>query len=99
ITGKPVGSDLRQNKKTYPVILGIKEFPDLRGLILKKDKTDREIEYIRSALEDCGIRDRCQGEASRYLADARKTVEGLPLGRDEKDLLLELTYYLENREK
>ena len=99
ITGKPVGSDLRQNKKTYPIIIGIKEFPDLKGLILKKDKTDREIEYIRSTLEDYGIRERCQREASGYLADARKTIEGLPLGRDEKDLLSELTYYLENRER
>lgn len=99
ITGKPVGSDLRQNKKTYPIILGIKEFPNIRGTILKRDKTDKEIEYIISELEDYGVKERCQREVARYLLEARKMIEDLPLGEEERNLLLELTYYLESRDR
>lgn len=99
VTGKPVGSDLRQNKKTYPIIFGIKEFPDIRDNILKKDKTEKEIEHIISNLEDYGIKERCQRDASKYLSEARETIEGLPLGKDERDLLLGLTYYLETRDR
>lgn len=99
VTGKPVGSDLRQNKKTFPIIYGIKEFPNLREIILKRDKTDKEIEYIISALDNYGIKDRCQRDARTYLDNARRIIEDLPLGRSEKEILFELTRYLENRDR
>lgn len=99
ITGKPVGSDLRQNKKTYPIILGLKENPEIREIILNKSKTDRDIEYLIHLLERSGIKDACKDVASFYLSRARETIESLPLDRDGIELLIELTHYLENREK
>jgi len=99
ITGKPVGSDLRQNKKTYPIILGLKEKPETREIILNKNKTDKDIEYLIQLFEKSGIKDICKDRASFYLTRAREVIESLPLDRDGIDLLLELTYYLENREK
>ncbi|MGC8970585.1 MAG: polyprenyl synthetase family protein [bacterium] len=99
VTGKPVGSDLRQNKKTYPILLGLKEKPEVRGVILNKNKTDRDIEYLIQLFESSGIKDSCKDRAVYYLSKARETIGNLPLEKDNIELLLELIHYLENREK
>jgi geranylgeranyl diphosphate synthase type I len=99
VTGKPVGSDLRQNKKTYPIILGLKERPEVKEILLNKDKTEEDIEYIIRLFESSGIMDLCKENVVSYLSKARETIESLPLDKENTDLLIELTYYLENREK
>ncbi|MBC7321344.1 polyprenyl synthetase family protein [bacterium] len=99
VTGKPVGSDLRQNKKTYPIILGLKERPEVRNIVLNKNKTEEEIEYITQLFEKSGIKEVCKDRVNLYLSKAREIVESLPLDKDSIELLLELTYYLESREK
>jgi len=99
VTGKPVGSDLRQNKKTYPIILGLKEKPEVRDILLNKDKTEKEIEYIIQLFEKLGIKETCRDRVNFYLSEARRTIKLLPLDKSDIELLLELTYYLERREK
>jgi len=99
VTGKPVGSDLRQNKKTYPIILGLKERPEAREVVLSKDKTEKDIEYIIKLFESSGIIDLCKEKVASYLSKAREMIECLPLDKENIGLLMELTYYLENREK
>lgn len=99
VTGKPVGSDLRQNKKTYPIILGLKEKPEIKDIVLNKKKTEKDIEYITQVLDKSGIKEVCKERVSFYLSKAREIIESLPLDKDSLELLLEFTYYLEHREK
>ncbi|MCX7795542.1 MAG: polyprenyl synthetase family protein [bacterium] len=99
VTGKPVGSDLRQNKKTYPIILGLKERPEIKDIVLDKGKTEKDIECITQLLDKSGIKDACKEKVSLYLSEARKIIKTLSLDKDNLELLLEFTYYLESREK
>lgn len=99
VTGKPVGSDLRQNKKTYPIILGLKEKPEIRDIVLNRDKTEKDIEYITQLFEQSGIKEECKDKVNLYLSKARDIINSLPLDKDNLELLLELTYYLEGRER
>jgi len=99
VTGKPVGSDLLQNKKTYPIILGMNQLPQLVSLILKEKKDKEEVKFIISEFEKNGIKNQCKEKASFYISRARNIIEKLPIEQKSKELLLEFTYYLEEREK
>jgi geranylgeranyl diphosphate synthase type I len=99
VTGKPVGSDLLQNKKTYPIILGMNQLPSLVPLILKEKKNKEEVESIISEFEKRGIRNQCKERASFYISKAREIIEELAIEQKSKELLLEFTYYLAERER
>jgi geranylgeranyl diphosphate synthase type I len=99
LTGKPVGSDLLQNKKTYPIILGMNQLPQVVPLILKEKKNKEEVEFIISEFEKTGIRNQCKERASFYISKAREIIEELAIEQKSKELLLEFTYYLEERER
>ncbi|MGB9683026.1 MAG: polyprenyl synthetase family protein [bacterium] len=99
ITGKPVGSDLLQNKKTYPIILGMNRLPNLAPLILKEKKDKNEVESIILELERAEVKKECKEKASFYLSKAREIIDKLNIEQKSKKLLLEFTSYLEERER
>ncbi len=100
-TGKPVGSDVRESKKTYPILYAIqnasKEKKDkLLEILAKQNKTEEE---IREAIEI--IKENGGGEATRELArkyanEAIKSIEILPDGT-AKNYLIRLAEFVIER--
>ncbi|MGA5651164.1 polyprenyl synthetase family protein [Streptomyces seoulensis] len=76
VTGKPVGGDLREGKRTYPVLaaLAAPEGARLPGL-LRGERTAQAVALIEAA----GGRDAALTEARAHMAAARRLLDGLPL--------------------
>lgn len=75
-TGKPVGSDLRNGKKTLPVLLALRRGPagarrQLRSLLTRAAFTGPELEAARAILGQAGAAALCRKEAVEQLAEAR----------------------------
>lgn len=73
-TGKPVGSDLLNRKKTFPIIHGIRHNAELRDLLARPEL---EPEHVRRAMEAlAGTESRAHTE-SRAAQHHRQAVEAL----------------------
>lgn len=86
VTGKPVHGDLRERKKTYPVLaaLGTSAGPRLAGLL----DTPGRAEEAAALIEEAGGRTAALGEARRHTERAEARPAGLPLASaDLGDLL------------
>lgn len=102
--GKPIGSDLREGKKT-PFFLrliaraGAAEQERLNKLLGSEQLSAGDVEYVRSLMESYGIRDEILGICRDYAGQARDLIGGLknvdPLYRG---ILTELLEYSLNRE-
>jgi geranylgeranyl diphosphate synthase, type I len=73
--GKPVGSDIREGKKTifYTELLGAIEAGDrvrLDRVFGNAEADDDDIEWIRNTVESCGVRARINDYVHRYAAEA-----------------------------
>ncbi|MFG3094227.1 polyprenyl synthetase family protein [Streptomyces sp. NPDC048202] len=77
VTGKPVGGDLREGKKTYPVLaaLASPEGDRLHGLLRAPGRTAEAAALIEAA----GGRAAALSEARAHLTAARTLLDGLPL--------------------
>jgi len=98
VTGKPVGGDIKQGKRTLPIVMafrsaGRKEqelLLSVWGVKNSPDNVVREaVEYIRRS----GIEEKARRLASEYLGNALKALEGLPSCR-ANDTLRELANFL-----
>ncbi|HEY88363.1 MAG TPA: polyprenyl synthetase family protein, partial [Thermoflexia bacterium] len=65
-TGKPVGSDLRQHKKTLPLLHGMAESVELRALLTLPALTEAEITRAQQLLETTGSRAYTQARVRNY---------------------------------
>ncbi|MFJ9349911.1 polyprenyl synthetase family protein [Streptomyces sp. NPDC101237] len=87
VTGKPVHGDLRQRKKTYPVLaaLGSPAAPRLARLL---DEPGRAAEAA-ALIEEAGGRSAALAEAHRHTARAQALIAGLPTAPAELRVLLD----------
>ena len=74
--GKPVGSDLRNGKKTLPLLLALKKGPvsarrQLRSLLTHATFARDDLETARAILGQAGAAALCRKEAAEQLAEAR----------------------------
>jgi geranylgeranyl diphosphate synthase type I len=75
-TGKRVGSDLKNGKKTLPTLLALKTGPAgnrrvLRSLLTRAKFTAEELETARAIVSQSGAEQACRRQASEHLAEAR----------------------------
>jgi geranylgeranyl diphosphate synthase type I len=75
-TGKPVGSDLRNGKKTLPAIIALSRGPSsgrrrLRSLLTRASFTPPEMDAAREILAQANVRELCFRQAVDHLAEAR----------------------------
>ncbi len=80
VTGKAVGNDIREGKKTYPIVLVLKKAdPRERIKILKvfgsKNTADGELEEAISIISDLGIEEEIRTLAESYISQALKTLD------------------------
>lgn len=79
--GKPIGSDLRQGIITMPVIYALQKSPQqqrLRELVIKKHKTDEEVDETIKLIEQSGGLDYAHKIAERYVEKAKRQLIPLP---------------------
>ena len=69
-TGKSVSDDLRQGKKTYPVVLGLHRSPAFAHAWVSDRTEMRDVDGLRRALEACGADRATRREAERFTQDA-----------------------------
>ncbi len=102
VTGKPKGSDVREGKKTLPILYALErlEGEDKKFLmsILKKERTfsDEEIEKAISLIEKTGAIDYSRELAKKIYSEAIQALNRLPDKPAKKDLR-ELAYVIVER--
>ncbi|MER6030142.1 polyprenyl synthetase family protein [Streptomyces sp. NPDC001851] len=96
VTGKPVGGDLRERKKTYPVLaaLGSPASQALPGLL---DTPERAAEAA-ALIEAAGGRTAALAAARAHTDAARTLLTGLPLATEAAGDLFRLLDFLADRE-
>jgi geranylgeranyl diphosphate synthase type I len=81
-TGKPVGSDLKNGKKTLPTLVALRGGAAgnrrvLRSLLTKARFTAAEIETARAIIGQSNAELICRRQASEHLAEARLELFGM----------------------
>ncbi len=96
--GKPVGSDIREGKKTLIMIHALRKAkPRQRDKILsvlgKHSATPAEIAEVNKILVEIGSLDYALKKGERYIASAKKRFYALPDTQAKKDLLALVDYF------
>jgi len=100
--GKPVGSDIREGKKTTILLTALKnanptQHRKILSIIGNKNSTDEEINDVKTLLIDLGGIDNTQKLAKSYLEKALPYIDKLP-NSQYKMLLKEWAGYMIDRE-
>lgn len=100
--GKPVGSDLREGKKTLIIIHALRKAkPRQKEKILavlgNPSATKQEIDETNNLLKEIGSIDYTLKKADRYITTAKRHINVLPDSEAKSDLLA-LIYYFTNRQ-
>ena len=100
-TGKPVGNDLREQKKSMPIAIAFDRGGEIGALVAKafaEPLSDSQIVALAAQLESAGIRDQVQSIARDYLDQAITTLDTVDLAPAAKDELIELANFIWERE-
>lgn len=101
VTGKPVHSDLRRLKKTFPVLAALAaDHPAARrleALLAAGPLDDRAVRRAAELAEEAGGRRAAVAEAREQLAAARNCLDRAPLAEGAREDLLALIPYLVDR--
>ena len=102
--GKPIGSDLKEGKKT-PFFLRLvsrakgAEQRRLNALLGSEQISAADVEYVRGLMQSYGIRDEILGICRDYAEQARDLIGGLKnVDSEYRQILTELLEYSLNRE-
>jgi geranylgeranyl diphosphate synthase type I len=101
-TGKPVGSDLSQHKKTLPVTIALAQAgsrrPELLGL-LNGDLSPGEVARAGALIEECGGRRETMALADAHLDLALAALDQAPLAPAPKRELTALAHFVTERDR
>jgi geranylgeranyl diphosphate synthase type I len=92
-TGKPVGSDIRARKKSFPVVyaLSLPRAVDVRAFYRRTDPAKpAEVERVTAALEALGARAFAERSAREYCRAALDSVDPARFGADQRGRLLDI---------
>ncbi len=99
--GKPVGSDLRRNKRTLPVILALTGadagLQSRLSAALKRGVSAEQAAELAAAMAESGIRAQCETMARGLLDDALGRLDGVDLRMPAAGDLRTLASYLAER--
>ena len=102
--GKPVGSDLRQNKRSLPIVLALNRgAPALRSRLAEALSRgiagEEEAAALASEIEAAGLRAACEALAREHLGRALRHLEGITLVPGPAADLRDLASYLVERDR
>lgn len=98
-TGKPVGADLRQRKKTLPILHGLAYSPELQTLLAQSSLDETAIAEAQALLEETGSRAYTEQRAEAYHRKALIALESSQGAGEAHKALYQLTQRLLNRDK
>lgn len=85
-TGKPVGNDIRQGKRTA-LFEGLDGHPQARavleGVFGNPEATDAQVERVVTLIEESGSRARCEARVQELLAESSAALDALKLPPSE----------------
>jgi geranylgeranyl diphosphate synthase, type I len=102
ITGKAVGNDIREGKKTFPMVL-VLEKADLneRNKLLKifgsRKTTDEELKKAIRIISNLGIEEEIRGLAETYVLQALESLEAYPDSAPKKALQTSAEFIIRRR--
>jgi len=102
VTGKPVGNDLRQHKKTLPVALALAQDGDSTvelAQLLERELSEGEVERATRLLEQCGAREDTMAIGEAQLAAALTSLERVPLELGPRAELAAIAHYVTARDR
>jgi len=102
VVGKPVGSDIRRRKKSYPIALGYdgastEERANLERLYEQEPMGADDVSWVVGLLDRLDVRGQGCGAVEEYLADARAALDGTAFSTSGRTILLELVEFLARR--
>jgi len=82
-TGKPVGSDVRESKKTYPILYAIQHANEsdkarLLEILAKRDKKEEEVQEAIEIIKRTGADRATKDMAQKYADAAIKALDAIP---------------------
>jgi geranylgeranyl diphosphate synthase type I len=102
VTGKPVGNDLRQHKKTLPISIalsgGAGKCGELKSL-LDRDLTDAEVLTAARLLEQCGARRETMAIGEEHLRAALASLDRVPMALSTASDLETIARYVTERDR
>jgi geranylgeranyl diphosphate synthase type I len=102
VTGKPVGSDLRQHKKTLPIVAAISAADGLAGEIvslLRGRLSDHDVATAARFVDGYGGRDKAMETAEHHLAEALGALDRVPLAPGPASELAEIAMFVVGRDR
>ena len=101
VTGKPVGSDLRQHKQTLPVVAalcsGTRAGTRLASMLSNGSLSDQAVAEATSLVEEAGGRVRALAEADADIEAAREALDRARIPSDTRARFLELADFITTR--
>ena len=102
--GKPVGSDVREGKRTLLVVKAYQWGNDyqrkrIKELLGKKDLTLEELEEFREIVRETGALDYTVKKAEELVEQGKGAIERADIDGETKEILKELAEYIIKREK
>jgi geranylgeranyl diphosphate synthase, type I len=101
VTGKPVGSDLRERKKSLPVMLALTSGGPVAAALrvaFRGEMTDDVIAELSAQLSRAGIEQQVKQRADGHVAAALDALGSQPLDADAADELAALARFIVARE-
>lgn len=102
-TGKEIGADVREKKKSLPVVYGLSrggpEGERLRQIYRQPALSSGEVEESVALLSRLGAREFCVHSAERHYQEGLKLLQGVALEAKAKQELEEMAAYLVRRDR
>jgi geranylgeranyl diphosphate synthase type I len=102
VTGKPVGSDLRQHKKTLPIVISVAAADGLAGefvALLRGRLSEREVATAAQFVEGYGGREATMQVAEEHLAAALGALDDAPLAPGPAAELADVATFVVGRDR
>jgi geranylgeranyl diphosphate synthase type I len=101
--GKPIGSDIREGKKTFLILKALEKADHAKRTLIKdmlgnKDLSERDLKRVRKIIVDSGSLDYARELARRLIEDARKAMRSYTLRKEGKDFLTGIIDFILRRE-
>jgi len=102
VTGKPAADDIRQRKKTLPIVRALEEEQrtggkDLREIYQRETIGEESVEAALKILEDSGARHYAEAMANDYYQQALAELDAVGVENEAQDDLRELAAFLVER--
>ena len=104
VTGKPVGSDIRRKKNSYPVVYAMENAADADARLLseiyaKDELDDADVGSVMGVMDRMGVQDRAHNEASEWADLALAALAAVELSPQARRDIEDFTHFLLVRDR